>query len=83
MDGLSSPRKKVKLTHPEPGQHQADNTVAMSDNGSESAVNGAIVIDTKANNEDPDTQLRKELDVGISEFVSPELPGFDGLLKKR
>ena len=30
-----------------------------------------------------DMQLHKEEDVGITEFVSPELPGFTGVLKKR
>ena len=30
-----------------------------------------------------DMQLHKEEDVGITEFVSPELPGFAGVLKKR
>ena len=30
-----------------------------------------------------DMQLHKEEDVGITEFVSPELPGFTGILKKR
>lgn len=28
-------------------------------------------------------QLRKEAECGITEFVSPELPGFTGILKKR
>lgn len=28
-------------------------------------------------------QLSKEFEVGIMEFVSPELPGFSGTLKKR
>jgi hypothetical protein len=28
-------------------------------------------------------QLHKEEDVGITEFVSPDLPGFSGILKKR
>ena len=30
-----------------------------------------------------DEQLQKEVDVGITEFVSPELSGFSGVLKKR
>ena len=30
-----------------------------------------------------DMQIHKEEDVGITEFVSPELPGFAGILKKR
>ncbi|KAI9875119.1 MAG: hypothetical protein M1830_008864, partial [Pleopsidium flavum] len=30
-----------------------------------------------------DVQLQKEADVGITEFVSPDLPGFTGILKKR
>ena len=30
-----------------------------------------------------DMQLRKEEDVGVTEFVSPDLPGFTGILKKR
>lgn len=29
------------------------------------------------------TQQHKEEDVGITEFVSPDLPGFTGILKKR
>lgn len=28
-------------------------------------------------------QLSKEAEVGITEFVSPDLPGFSGILKKR
>ncbi len=30
-----------------------------------------------------DVQLQKEAEVGITEFVSPDLPGFTGTLKKR
>ena len=29
------------------------------------------------------SQLSKEAEVGIVEFVSPDLPGFSGILKKR
>ena len=28
-------------------------------------------------------QMHKEEDVGITEFISPDLPGFTGVLKKR
>ncbi len=31
----------------------------------------------------PDTRLSKEAECGITEFVSPNLPGFTGVLKKR
>ena len=30
-----------------------------------------------------DDQLSKEAEVGITEFVSPDVPGFVGILKKR
>lgn len=30
-----------------------------------------------------DAQLQKEIEVGITEFVSPENEGFSGILKKR
>lgn len=31
----------------------------------------------------PNTQATKEVDVGITEFVSADIPGFEGVLKKR
>lgn len=40
--------------------------------------------DLPGNQEDAShEQLRKEAECGITEFVSPELPGFTGILKKR
>ena len=65
----SSPRKKLK----------------MDDNSSLPLVMNEDVIPMQSLNkeEKPVVQLTKEAEVGITEFVSPELSGFTGILKKR
>ncbi|KAL8730242.1 MAG: hypothetical protein Q9166_004219 [cf. Caloplaca sp. 2 TL-2023] len=69
----TSPRKKLKVHH--------DSDVTMAD---------CMVSNVpSANNEHPhdlsigDDRLDKEVHCGIVEYVSPELPGFTGILKKR
>ncbi len=40
-------------------------------------------IDVSTSLSAADVQLKKEMEVGITEFISPDLPGFTGILKKR
>ena len=68
----SSPRKKLK----------------MDDNSSLPLVmnEDKLSMQSQNNKEEPivhETQFTKEAEVGITEFISPELPGFTGILKKR
>ncbi|KAL9098034.1 MAG: hypothetical protein Q9187_009747 [Circinaria calcarea] len=65
----SSPRKKLKM---EQG-HISNSTMGLD-----------TTIDALAlQQEHHESQLSKEAEVGITEFVSPDLPGFTGILKKR
>ena len=71
MDGIditASPRKKVKLQHAMDGA--MDETTADTDSP---AIQANQTI----------SQLDKEVQCGITEFVRPSLPGFTGVLKKR
>ena len=64
----SSPRKKLK----------------MDTDSTPNAVLGDITLQQNSSSQEPpDLQLSKEAQVGITEFVSSDLPGFNGLLKKR
>lgn len=75
VDLQASPRKKLKAEH-----------ISM-----DGTMDDAMVIDETANIEPApyDQQavsrehLRKEAECGITEFVSPQLLGFTGILKKR
>ena len=46
-------------------------------------LNTTIDALTLQQQEHHESQLSKEAEVGITEFVSPDLPGFNGILKKR
>ncbi|KAI9810759.1 MAG: hypothetical protein M1827_006097 [Pycnora praestabilis] len=68
-------RKRQKLSHsPQP---EVEHTTSIQD----SAMDEPNLSPTTLNMEDP--QHQKEAEVGIIEFVSPDLPGFSGILKKR
>lgn len=68
IDNTTSPRKKVKLQHAIDGA--MDETAADTDRP-------AVQADQTT------SQLDKEVQCGITEFVRPGLPGFTGVLKKR
>ena len=65
----SSPRKKLKM-----------DTGSVSTSARDPFSTDRKIPSTQ---ESPDIQLSKEEEVGITEFVSPDLPGFNGILKKR
>ncbi|OKL56124.1 hypothetical protein UA08_08727 [Talaromyces atroroseus] len=65
---VESPRKRLKTDN----VHTTDNDIAA-------AIANA---DSSANSSTPSGAAR-EVDVGITEFVSAEIPGFEGILKKR
>lgn len=67
------PFKKVKSQH-----------ISMDGAMDEMANTHATVIANVGSNQDiAHDQFCKELECGITEFVSPKLPGFTGILKKR
>ncbi|KAF3892343.1 Pseudouridine synthase, TruD [Trichophyton interdigitale] len=60
--------------------------VSNGDSGSESLtapVQGLVGATADAGSPAPDAQAVKEAEVGITQFVSPDLPGFSGVVKKR
>ncbi|KAL8805974.1 MAG: hypothetical protein Q9182_001631 [Xanthomendoza sp. 2 TL-2023] len=67
----TSPRKKLKVHH-EPDTNMAD-TLAINGPSAEPPEDGPGEED----------RLGKEMQCGIVEYVSPHLPGFTGILKKR
>ena len=76
----SSPRKKIKMS----------DTLSLPSSTSDSSGGVPVQLETeeipvieKVKQTVHDTQLAKEADVGITEFVSPDLSGFSGILKKR
>lgn len=73
VDIQQPPLKKLKSHH-----------ISMDGAMDEMANTHATVMANVGNNQDiADDQFCKELECGITEFVSPELPGFTGILKKR
>lgn len=71
-DEDESRRKRIKMSN--------------GDSGSESLtapVQGLVGATTDAGSPAPDAQAVKEAEVGITQFVSPDLPGFSGVVKKR
>lgn len=73
-DLLASPRKKLKAQHVLVG-HTMEATSTTSINE---------MTDAPITHEgDSASRLSKEAQCGITEFVSPDLPGFTGVLKKR
>lgn len=40
-------------------------------------------LPTRSSGSTEDIQKMKEIEVGITHFVSPDIPGFSGILKKR
>ena len=70
----ASPRKKLKTEHLSLDGTMEDTVAAPNE----------LMPDGPPIEEDgPDTCLSKEAECGITEFVSPDLPGFTGVLKKR
>ncbi|OAX85538.1 hypothetical protein ACJ72_00076 [Emergomyces africanus] len=64
------PRKRVKISN------EADSNSPI---GPVSAMATPAALDL----DNQDAQALKEAEVGITHFVSPHLPGFSGILKKR
>ncbi len=74
IDSPTSPRKKIKIEH--------TSSIAESTDTMNTVMVGAAPIhplQAKAGSE----QIEKEEACGITEFVSPDLLGFSGILKKR
>ena len=74
LDLQGSPRKKLKAEH-------ISLDGAMEDLGTAPTESMPDAPPIEENS--PDTRLSKEAECGITEFVSPNLPGFTGVLKKR
>ena len=79
VDCPESPSKRVKLTH-----YSLDGAVE------DESVSETIPKPVITKEEVPTTEhtidalkLHKEAEVGITEYVSPDLQGFNGILKKR
>ncbi|EAS31995.3 TruD family tRNA pseudouridine synthase [Coccidioides immitis RS] len=70
--GDESRRKRVKLS-------EAD-AAATASSAAQRATGGVGRLRAATSD---DAQALKEAEVGITEFVSPDLPGFSGILKKR
>lgn len=77
VDIQPPPQKKLKANH-----STMDGTV---DDAMDPKVAAHVepFTDLPGNQDASQEQLRKEAECGITEFVSPELPGFTGILKKR
>lgn len=71
LDLLSPPRKKLKMEQGYVSTGTMDLNTTTID---------ALALQQQKHHE---SQLGKEAEVGITEFVSPDLPGFNGILKKR
>lgn len=71
------PHKKVKAMHTSM-DGTMDDTLPSAMGDIEPAVE--VTDDHQVASQD---QLHKEFECGITEFVSPELQGFSGILKKR
>ena len=72
----TSPRKKLKMD-PSVLPLDSDTSIDMI------ISNEPISSLSKRASQGNLTQLHQEVEVGITEFVSPKLPGFKGILKKR
>lgn len=72
VDIQPPPLKKLKSHH-----------ISMDGVMDETANTYATVMADAGDNQAAHDQFCKELQCGITEFVSPELPGFTGILKKR
>lgn len=73
VDIQQPPLKKLKSHH-----------ISMDGAMDETANTDATFMANAGDNQDAaHDQFCKELECGITEFVSPELPGFTGILKKR
>ena len=79
QDMSSSPRKRLKLGM----ETTMPGSEVQTPSEQPAAPDEALSATTKPSMDYYELQLRKEEDVGITEFVSPDLPGFSGVLKKR
>lgn len=73
VDIQPPPLKKLKSHH------------LSTDGAMDETVNtdATVMADASDSQDAIHDQFCKELECGITEFVSPELPGFTGILKKR
>lgn len=80
-DISTSPRKKPKLHH----QTSINHAMGQSIEGIVEIADIADVVDVVDSLSDPieDEQPSKEVSCGITEWVSPQVAGFTGTLKKR
>ncbi|KAL9008063.1 MAG: hypothetical protein Q9173_006774 [Seirophora scorigena] len=71
----TSPRKKLKAFHDAPG--------TMADTMASDTASSAVQNPASTNPSSAEDRLDKEARCGITQYVSPHLPGFLGILKKR
>ncbi|KAI4169710.1 MAG: hypothetical protein LQ348_007231, partial [Seirophora lacunosa] len=71
----TSPRKKLKAFHDTPG--------TMADTMTLDTASSAVQNPASTNLSGAEDHLDKEARCGITQYVSPHLPGFLGILKKR
>lgn len=74
---IEQPRKRLK-TEDTP---QGDDVVFPTSEGAQKQAEASATAQLQPSAED--SQTLKEAEVGITEFVSADLPGFSGILKKR
>lgn len=72
-DPLASPRKKVKMGY----DHTCSMDGAADAGGNHPTESSSLGLPA------PKDQASIEIACGITEFVSPDLPGFSGMFKKR
>jgi hypothetical protein len=81
----SSPRKKVKLDNAQENVVVNSNlnlSISKPLEPSTTTTQSSLATN-EATMDGHNDQLQKEAEVGITEFISPHLPGFHGVLKKR
>ena len=76
-----SPRKRMKISNDLPDTRPAILTPTPVTKDSPSGKQSRSADRSQAPS--GDVQATKEAEVGITEFVGPDLPGFIGILKKR
>lgn len=79
LDPEESSRKRVKVSQ----EPDTSSTAQSLNDASSTQTPLAENLPTRNPASTEDTQRMKEAEVGITHFVSPDISGFSGILKKR
>ena len=85
FEEFTHPKKKVKM-NPTNLDGTDDSSLPLPQESSSFQVQGsgkASTMDDSSNSDSQKTQATREVEVGISEYVSPNVLGFVGIFKKR